>query len=195
MARAFAHVVGTAALAAALATLGPGCAQPVRVSFDAHEDFAAYRTWAWLPPAWPVLAASRQVAPELDATLRSAVERELAARGYERAAEGQPPDFFVSYHLDLRRQLVLKNETPATQTLSTYHGGRGDVGAYEIDRTEQRLVSYEIGLLGLDIADGPGRQLVWRGISRRRVRNRFSNQAEGAVVEIFEHFPPKPPAR
>jgi hypothetical protein len=194
MARALANVVATAAFAAVLATLGPGCAQPVRVSFDAHEDFGAYRTWAWLPQSWPVPAVARQVAPELDAMLRTSIERELAARGYKPAAEDRSPDFFVTYHLELRTQLVLMNETPAAQTLPTFHGGRGDVGAYEVGITEQHLVVYEIGLLGLDVADGHERQLVWRGIGRRRARDSFSDVADDTVAEILEHFPPTPRA-
>jgi hypothetical protein len=189
------HRIGPAALAAALLALGAACAHPVSVDFDPQEDFARYRTWAWLPPAWPVPAATGRVTPELDAALRSAIERELADRGFAAAAEGEPPDFFVSYHLALSKQLVLRNETPATETLPTLHGGRGDFGAYEIGRTELRIVAYEIGLLGLDVADGRERQLVWRGITRLRVRNRFSDRADDAVAEIFESFPPKPAAR
>jgi hypothetical protein len=193
--RSFVHRMGTAALAAALAVGGAGCANPVAVEIDPLKDFALYRTWGWLPPPRSEPARRARVTPELDSLLRGAIERELEARGFARAAEGERPDLLVSYHLELHTQLVVRSEKPAMQTLPTLHGGRGDVGAYEIERTVQRVVLYEVGLLGLDVADGLERELVWRGIGRSRARNRFSDRAEAAVAEIFERFPTGPAAR
>jgi len=192
MAQVLARLLAATALSAALFAVAPGCAQPVRVDFDAQQDFGAYRIWAWLPPGRAAAAGSGAVTPELDAALRGAIERELAGRGYALAGDGEAPDFFVGYQLQLRTQLVLKNETPAARTLPTHHGGRGEVGAYEIQQTEQRLVAYEIGLLGVQVADASERQIVWRGIGRSRVRNRFLDRVDTAVAEIVERFPQRP---
>jgi hypothetical protein len=170
---------------AVLAAAGLGCATSVRVDFDPQADFASYRTWAWLPPSWEIAASRSDVDPELDALLRGAIERELAARGYARAGELRP-DFLVTYHLRLRRQLVRAIETPAMETLHSPHRE----GGYEVSKSEPRVQPYELGMLVLDVAEGRERQLVWRGIGTRRVRTSFKRRAEAVVGDIFEAFPP-----
>jgi hypothetical protein len=164
-----------------------GCATSIRVDFDPQEDFASYRTWAWLPRSWEVAASKSRIDPELDALLRGAIERELAARGFEQAAD-TPPDFLVTYHLRLRRELVRVIETPAMQTLANPHRE----GGYEVQASKPMLYPYELGTLVLDVAEARERQLVWRGIGTRRVRTSFKRRAEAVVAEIFEAFPPEP---
>ena len=73
MAQVLARLLAATALSAALFAVAPGCAQPVRVDFDAQHDFGAYRIWAWLPPGRAAAAGSGAVTPELDAALRGAV--------------------------------------------------------------------------------------------------------------------------
>lgn len=170
---------------AVLAAACLGCATSVRVDFDPREDFASYRTWAWLPRGWDVAASGSDVDPELDALLRGAIERELAARGYAQAGE-VTPDFLVTYHLRLRRQLVRAIETPAMQTLSSPHRE----GGYEVTKSQNRLQPYELGTLVLDVAEAREKQLVWRGIGTRRVRTSFKRRAEAVVADIFAAFPP-----
>src|SRR5262245_29919982 len=168
---------------AVLVAAGLGCATTVRVDFDPDEDFARYRTWAWLPRGWEVPASD--VDPELDALLRGAIERELAARGFSQAGE-LTPDFLVTYHLRIQHQLVRGIETPAMQTLSSPHRE----GGYEVVASRPSVLPYELGTLVLDVAEARQRQLVWRGIGTRRVRTSFKRRAEAVVGEIFEEFPP-----
>src|SRR5262245_4929118 len=171
---------------AVLAAACFGCGSTVRVAFDPHEDFTTYRTWAWLPRNWEVAASKSRVDPELDALLRGAIERELAARGFELAGEGEP-DFLVTYHVRLKRQLVRVMETPAMETLVNPHRE----GGYEVQVSKPVLYPYELGTLVLDVAEPRERQLVWRGIGTRRVRDSFKRRAEDVVVDIFESFPPE----
>jgi hypothetical protein len=155
------------------------------VDFDRHEDFSRYRTWDWLPSGWQVPAPGSRVDRGLDALLRTAIERELAARGYERAP-AQDADFLVTYHVSLEVQLVRVMETPATQTLHNPHRE----GGYEVTASQASLQRYEKGTLVLDVADGRDRQLVWRGIGTRRVRESFKNRVDEVVSRLFDRFPP-----
>ena len=173
-----------------IALAGFGCATEVRVNFDPREDFSSYRTWDWLPPGWQVAAAARRVDRGLDAQLRAAIERKLVERGYERAPAGEA-DFLVTYHLTLERQLVRGVETPAMQTVSSFHRE----GGYEVTASKPTLQLYEQGTLVLDVADGQERQLVWRGIGIRRVRDSFGIRADDVVSEVFDRFPPEAGSR
>jgi len=177
-----------AALALAL-VVGAGCVNGLRVEFDPSEDFAGYRSWDWLPAGFEERAASRALAPDLDARLRAAIERELAARGFERATGGAP-DFYVGYHADVETQLVRATETPAMQTLSSLH----QTPSFEISAPEKSLRRFDEGTLALDVADGHDRQLVWRGIQTGRWRNGLGGRIDALVADLLERFPPPPEA-
>ncbi len=169
-----------------LAAAWTACATPAAVEFDPQQDFSRYRTWAWLPLAQEAREARRVDDRELDALVRSCLDRELGARGY-RQAEGQPPDFYVSYRVEVVRQIEIHTETPASQTLWSYHQSP----SYVITASERRVRVYEKGTLAVEIADGRQRRPVWRGVETRRVRQSIKPQVAAAVANILEHFPPE----
>ena len=171
-------------LLAWFAGLGSGCATDVRVEVEPGEDLSSYRTWDWLRPSWQIASPSPGVDRGLEALLRSAIERELRARGYERATNA-PADFVVAYHLTLERQLVRRLETPAMQTLVNPHRE----GGFEVMASRPTLQLYEKGTLVVVVADGRDQQRVWRGVAVRRVRDSFSTRADGVVSEILDRFP------
>jgi hypothetical protein len=162
------------------------CATRVEVEFDPQADFSGYHTWAWLPPAQQAEKARRVDDPDLDAIVRSCVERELADRGYRQAAQ-QPPDFYVTYHVEVVREIEIHTETPASQTLSSHH----DSPSYTVTASERRLRVYEKGTLAVEIFDGRQRQPVWHGVETRKVRRSFEPQVAAAVAKILEQFPPE----
>ncbi len=179
------HAIGSVLFAAWVALAGSGCATDVQVDFDPHEDFSRYHTWDWLPAGWKVAAPGGRVDRGLDALVRGAIERELSERGYQRVPS-RDADFLVTYHVSLELQLVRVMETPAVQTLHNPHRE----GGFEVTASRPSLQAYEKGTLVLDVADGRDRQLVWRGIGTRRVRESFKNRVDEVVSKVFESFPP-----
>jgi len=165
-----------------VAALVLACAKPV-VEVAADADFSGYETWDWLPRRDP-LGAELQPRPELHERVTAQVERELRARGYRRV-QGVPPDFFVTYHLELQAELVVRRETAAEEALETFQQG----GSYDITRTTTHVARYERVTLAIDAAEGRERQLVWRGQLEERVRGRFDRRAADCVAEILESFP------
>lgn len=165
-----------------LAALGLACAKP-SVEVDPSEDFSVYETWEWLPRRAD-FDPPRQLRSELHERVIAQVERELRECGYRRAG-GETPDFFVTYHLEIERQLVVRSEVPAEETLETFHEG----GSYGVTRTTTHLAHYEQVTLAIDVAEGQERQLVWRGRLSERVRGSFDRRAGDAVAEILAHFP------
>jgi hypothetical protein len=161
------------------------CATRVGVEFDPQQDFSRYRTWAWLPPAQEAGEARRGDDPELETLVRSRVELELGARGYRRVAQ-QAPDFYVSYQVEIVREIEIHTETPASQALFSHH----DAPSYVVTASERRVRVYEKGTLAVEVAEGRQRHQVWRGVETRRVRWSFEPQVAAVVAEILEHFPP-----
>lgn len=171
------------ALASLLLLAGVACAS-VEVEFDPATDVSGYRTWAWLPLPWTSQKSPRPHEWALDAQVRGAVERELSGHGY-RLVEGEPPDFYVTYHLEFVRKVEIYTETPAAQTVESHHNSP----SYTISVSEERVRTVEEGALAVDIASGDDRQLVWRGTERRRTLGSFQEEIDDVVARIFEHLP------
>ncbi|MGI9592244.1 MAG: DUF4136 domain-containing protein [Myxococcota bacterium] len=72
----------------------------MNVDYDPNEDFSAYRTFTWFPREQRSQGDYRADSPLVDARIRKAVERELAARGY-REVEDRNPDFYVAFYLSV----------------------------------------------------------------------------------------------
>jgi hypothetical protein len=163
------------------------CATGATVEFDPQEDFSGYRSWEWLPRAAETGKGRQPGDPELEALIRGSIERELDARGYLRAT-ADPPDFYVTYHVQTTREVKVSTEAPADQTLSSHHQSP----SYVITKSERVVRIYERGTLAIDLAEGRDRQLVWRGTETRRARQSFKPEVEAAVAEILDRFPPAP---
>ena len=113
------------ALAVLLGALG-GCASSLQIQseHDPRFDFSSVRTYEWLAVAQPEFGSNtapefrdpRFEAEALDPPIRAAVDRELAARGYQRVTESD--DFLVAYHAALNRS-TLKYSNLAIETTLT----------------------------------------------------------------------------
>jgi hypothetical protein len=166
--------------------LAPACAS-VRVSVDyaEQEDFSTYRTFTWLPRPQERTGDYRIDNPLLDERIRSAVERNLAAKGYQQVVD-RAPDFYVAYHLRIEEKI----------DVYTVNRGYVDYWGYYVAVPETRVRQYDEGSLVIDIADARKKQLTWRGVAVGRVREdptpeQTTKRVDEAVSEILERFPPE----
>jgi len=171
-----------AALAFALAVVA-GCASAARVKTEQAPaiDVSAYRTYGWGTPA-PVIEADverERDAAVLEYTIRDAVDRQLAAKGYQRADDSSP-DFLVDFGVRL--------EEKSTDTFGHYIayrelGGHQDMGAAFV-------FGYEEGTLLLEVTDARSRERAWSG-SKRTVLDDGQDvgKLESAVGAILAGFP------
>jgi hypothetical protein len=178
------RAVASGLFVAGIALAGSGCATDIRIDVDRPEDLSTYRSWDWLPVQWEAAPAARGVDRGLEALVRGAIVRGLLERGYRRTSVGRP-DFLVAYHVTLQRELVLRTETPAMQTLAGFHRE----GGFEITASRFSVERYETGTLVLVVADAGSQQRVWRATAVRRVRESFRTEAERVVLEVFDRFP------
>lgn len=160
----------------------------VNVDYDPNEDFSAYRTFTWFPREQRQQGDYRADNPLLDARIRSAVERELAARGH-RKVEDRNPDFYVAFFLSVEDKL----------DVYTVNRGYYDYWGYGVGIPETRVSQYEEGTLVLDIVDARDKELTWRGVGKGRLRRnptpeQITEDVDAAVKEILARFPPKPGA-
>lgn len=114
-------------------------------------DVTQFRTYEWgaadaLPTGDPRLDKS----PFFQDHMQGAIEKQMAARGFERAAAGASPDLLIHYHAVVDRRLDV-NRVDRDHGLCL----EGDCRV--------RVVEYEAGTIVLDVVEAHTGRLVWRG--------------------------------
>lgn len=165
----------------------------VRQDYDQSEDFTRLRTYTWYPKP-PAPTGNLQLDnPLLYERIVAAVDRTLAAKGYQKVVD-KTPDFYVNYHLSTQSKLDVRTIDYG----GPYGGGVWGVGGWGgVGWSETYAVPYEEGTLAIDVIDVPKRKLVWRGFGVGRLREdpkpeEVTKRVDSAVEEILAQFPPKP---
>jgi hypothetical protein len=175
------------ALLVATVAVGGCSTVKVQTDYDPGADFARLQSYAWLPDPRPPTGDPRIDSTLLDSRIRSAVDSQLATRGFRQVSPDQA-DFLVAYHVALETKLDVD---------TIHHGyGYGRGRWYGGVSTSTRVSEYEQGTLLLDFVDPKTRQLLWRGSASARLRSKSSpeksqERVNQAVAAMLKRFPPK----
>jgi len=148
-------------------------------------DIGRYHTYAWGPADTHGTGDPRLDNNEFfEARVRQQVERQLAARGFEKTAA--TPDLLVHYHASFQQKLDVR----------------------ELDRQyapcppgDCRTFVYDAGTLMVDLVDARTNTLLWRGWAEGSMDGTIDNQAwlearvDDAVLRILSRLPPAATAR
>lgn len=170
----------TAALCVAASMVVSACA-PMRVRSFVPRDasFARYHTYDWAEQA-----ARPTGDPRLDANpffaerIKVSAERELAARGFEKAADHRP-DVLLHYHASISQKVDVQ---AADEQYGYCRNCRG-------------ASTYDAGTIMLDLVDGQTDQLVWRAWAEATLEGVIDDQAwldervDAAIVRIVATLP------
>ena len=185
-------LIGVSALAA-LAT-----AQKIKVEsqFDQKADFAAIRTYSWLPSP-PI---KRETAPDavtdpglshevLGPHIQKAVDRELAARGLKRI-DSSEPDVQVVYYASL-------NIGMATADIGSYYMYTTGWALPPVPQSTINLEVFERGTIVIDMIRRNSKTAIWRGTVGTNVNSENGldkrvARIDDAMARVFERFPLKP---
>jgi hypothetical protein len=145
-------------------------------------DFAHYRTYDWGPAdALPTGDPRLDRDPFFKDHVEGAVEKQLAARGYERSASGTP-DLLIHYHASI------------TQRIDANRSDREYGYCYDED-CQARVIEYEAGTLVLDLVDARTNRVVWRGWAQNSVegvlgnRDRMARKISEGVTLMLKRLP------
>lgn len=191
-----------------LAALLLGACAPalhVQADYDRKADFSRLHTWSWAgQPGEEQTPAAAKTAERihLEALVRSAVQRELAAKGFVESAG--TPDFRVSWSFgEWRRDtghapgggygtggLAL----PGAHAVAEPTASDGRVPPPSVDPFSS---AYEEARLAVRITDGASQKVLWEG--RVVDKGDFGyfdakqrREIAEAVQEILKGFPPNP---
>ncbi len=150
--------------------------------FDPSADFSSLTTYRWL-------STKASGDPALDSGLlqeriRRSVDAAMSAKGYRRS-DGGSTDFCVASHVSKQSKVDVET-IPAGFGYVGWGGGLG---------TETEVDQYEEGTLMIDVIDGAGKKLLWRGTGKTRIASVGSPAARDKEVAevvnaILAKFPP-----
>ena len=196
---AFTKMTYTLAMKTILKTLVPvwivgflAACSGISVSQDYVQtaDFSALKTYRW-DAALEQKEKDLNGDPLLSSRIHSAIDRVLAARGYQPGTD-KKADFTVTYHTEVRQRLTSEG---TSGSVSVGFGSYANFGAIGIG-TGTTLRDEDEATLYIDILSGQDNSLIWRGSSTRYVY--VHNDPGELTITINEHveailaqFPPK----
>jgi hypothetical protein len=143
-------------------------------------DFTQYRTYDWGPAdALPTGDPRLDENPFFQDHVQGAVEKELAARGFEPSTS---PDLLIHYHANISERIDIDRLDR-------------DRGYCETGDCPVGLREYEAGTLVLDVIDTRTNRLIWRGWAQDSVEealedsDRMARQINEAVTRMLATFP------
>jgi Domain of unknown function (DUF4136) len=148
--------------------------QDVKVDWDKAASFTGFHTYAWGTgtPAKNPLMAQRIV---------DGIDKELAAKGFQRVDTSSNPDLVVLYHASTSTQTQIN--TMGTGGWGWTWGGTSTTTVNEIPT----------GQLSVDIGDAKTKKLLWLGsasdtLSDKPEKN--EQKIQKALDKMFKKFPP-----
>lgn len=172
--------------AAAISALAlSGCATMTVSSHVQHGlDFSQYRTYDWGPAdALPTGDPRLDKNPFFRDHVEGAVEKQLAARGFDRPPSGTA-DLLLHYHASITQRIDVNR---VDREYGYCYGGD----------CQARVIEYEAGTLVLDVVDTRTNRVIWRGWAQDSVEDVLDNQDKmarkinQAITRMLERFPRK----
>ena len=165
----------------------------VESDFNLAYDFTQLRTYSCIDDGKEPSRDTRINNDLIIDRVRSAVESNLAARGFVKAS-GQTADFQVSWHGAIEKKLQV-------DTIDHFYSPYGYGSLYRdpfwvgsFVRTST-VREYEVGILIIDILDLVKHKLIWRGSGSKMISGesnpeKITKKINEAVSAILKDFPP-----
>ena len=182
----------------AVVTLIAACASGPRIysSLRPQTDLSTYETYSYVPTLGTQVPG--QPTSLLTQHLRTAVDRELQARGYRYVPEGG--ELMVNFYVETQEKIQSRTTQtgPSVGVGYGYYGYRGGLYTGWQSYPETEISQYTEGTLNIDVADAARRELVWEGVAIGRITEEMRRNVQAAVDEVvptvFAEFPIKPTA-
>jgi Domain of unknown function (DUF4136) len=184
-------------IAAGVAIALAACAAWTVEKFEAPEaGFANRRTYAWKGGEFGMPSeVEPAVLARADQALRSAIEAELARKGYVRVAYPVSADMFVSYQVAGQRRFVIADDRPVGASAATESMTPGAVPKPPPSSELPREQTVRDGTVIVFIDDPSSKRLIWRGLVGAETRVATTEGAIHQAAEMAREIAREIPAR
>jgi len=179
-------------LATAACALLAACASGPRIysSEAPNIDVSAYRTYSYAPELGTDTPGNATTL--LSQFLKSAVDREMQARGFRYQPDGG--DLLVNFYVETKEKVESRTTSGAGPYVGFgYYSYRRGLYTSWHTYPEQEISQYTEGTLNIDVADAAQRQLIWEGVAIGRITEEDRQNVQAAVdrvvPQIFAEFP------
>ena len=144
-------------------------------------DFSKYHSYEWGEPDALPAGDPRLATPFFRDHLEGAVEKALAAKGFERATAGRP-DLLIHYHASIDERIDVNR---ADRDRGYGYGGNSGITVY----------SFEAGTIVVDVVDARTDRVIWRGWAQKSLEgvldnpDRMAAMIDQAVARMMARFP------
>jgi hypothetical protein len=160
----------------------------VRTDWDAETSFDFFQQYFWIEP--PEVEGANPFADNtlLRKRVRSAIEAELAKRGFRSTDTRGDANFLVTYSVILEERLRVDGYTSTGGVYRGRYAGFGQIYA------SSNIRNFQESTLIIDFLDSNNDDLLWRGwavgIVRTRDRDWGRGRLQKGVAAILRAFPP-----
>ena len=172
------------------------CARiPVTTDYEVNWDFSTINSYAWLEPQQKIIVDPLVDNELMSKRIRRSVETQLNARGMVKTAVSSNPDVLISYHVSTKERMDV-------HTYFNHFGyhpyfGHSYFGRAGFGHSDITVQQYTAGSFVIDIIDPETKQLVWQGVSERRLNQQGTPKQKDHYVDetiraILDKFPPTP---
>lgn len=163
----------------------------VSQDYDETLDFTGLKTFNWKAATQKKTGDVRVDNPLLDSRIRTAVNRSLSEKGYQKVSQGAP-QFYLVYQYSIRSKVGSDEVQTGVGIGFGGSGRRGTVGVSSGGGVSQ----YDEGMLVIDIIAAGSENLLWRGTGVRRLRTEsgpeeITQDVNEIVEKILAQFPPQ----
>ncbi len=149
------------------------------MEFDRDADFSGYQTYGWIEHKKRPEGSPLAVGGALDTKIRNAIDKQLAAQGFEPATSGEP-DFLVSFD-------------GAMEQITDIQSDRYQIASGVAWVAEGDINSYRKGTLIVSVSDAGTGKRVWSAWTQKKVKNPKNpgSQVDKVVKKLLGKFPPR----
>jgi hypothetical protein len=167
--------------------------QDVRTNYMPGTDFAKYHTYAWANEVKGVPIVGGQPDQILDTQVKQAVDSQMAAKGFTKAADGDKADLFLGF------QLLIDREKQINGFGNGWSGWGGWVGPGPwnggLDSFSATTSTINIGTFVLGIYDPAAKKLVWIGAAQHAIEpskkpEKNQERLNRGAQKLLKDFPP-----
>ena len=172
-----------------LLVAGAAMAQDVRYNFEQGANFAAYKTYKWVP-----IKDAQQIDSMVEGQIKAAVDAQLATKGLTKT-DSDKADLHVGYQLAISQE----KEFSSMSSGGGYYGPgwrRGWYGGGGMTTTTGSTSTIYIGQIAVDIYDVANEKLVWRGLASKTIDQKAKPDKQQknltkAMTKLFKNYPPQ----
>ena len=175
--------------------LSPLACAPIDVvtRHDSHASFSSYKTFQLLQNQQKDLSDIKLAMTQdvFDNALEQAFATTLTASGFVKT--DQAADFIVTYYVAVSTSSTVVEVKNYYRNVGYSYTGQLMTESYG---TDQKVVSYQIGSLFIDIFDAKSKKSVWQGSAKTPIglhteKDKQIERINTVVDKILKKFPPK----